>query len=133
DPAVAKGVQALLRMQDPCGRWNKAALTGFVTTSYALHALARLYPDTPRPIQRADFEPRPDESLNDTIARFRALAQQSDPQFIDLILPGATHASPQVRYWAMMALGAVHADGSVAPLVLGLSDSVKMVREAARW
>ena len=23
DPVVAKGVQALLRMQDPCGRWNK--------------------------------------------------------------------------------------------------------------
>ena len=71
--------------------------------------------------------------MNDTIARFRALAQQSDPQFIDLILPGASHASPQVRYWAMIALGAVHADASVAPLVLGLSDAVKMVREAARW
>ncbi len=133
DPVVAKGVQALLRMQDPCGRWNKNALTGFVTTSYALHALARLYPETPAPIQRADFVPQSNESLNDTIARFRTLAQQSDPQFTDLILPGATHASPQVRYWAMIALGAAHSDASVAPLVLGLSDSVKMVREAARW
>src|SRR5437016_12926393 len=103
------------------------------TTSYALHALARLYPEKPPPVQRGDFEPGPDESLNDTIARFRAAAQQSDPHFIDLILPGATHASPQVRYWAMIALGAAHADASVAPLVIGLSDAVKMVREAARW
>jgi len=59
------------------------------------------------------------KSLSDTIARFRALAQQSDPQFIDLILPGAKPCQPAVRYWAMIALGAVHVDASVGPLVLG--------------
>ena len=44
DPVVAKGVQALLKMQEPSGRWNKSAQTGFVTSAYALHALSRLYP-----------------------------------------------------------------------------------------
>src|SRR5262249_47057184 len=37
EPAVARGVKALLRMQDPYGRWNKNALTGVVTPPYALH------------------------------------------------------------------------------------------------
>lgn len=44
DPVVAKGVKALLAMQDPSGRWNRAAQTGFVTSAYALHALSRIYP-----------------------------------------------------------------------------------------
>ncbi len=45
DPAISRGVKALLSKQDPYGRWNKTAQTGFVTTAYALHALSRLYPE----------------------------------------------------------------------------------------
>ena len=56
-----------------------------------------------------------------------------DGQFVDLILPGAEHASPQVRYWAQIALGAVHNERGVAAQIRGLGDPVKMVREAARW
>ena len=44
DPAVARGVKALLRMQHPTGYWNAASQTGFVTTSYSMHALSRLFP-----------------------------------------------------------------------------------------
>jgi hypothetical protein len=137
DPQVARGVKAMLAMQDSCGRWNRNALTGFVTTAYALHALARLYPDhAPKP-QRADFEPRPGESLSDSIARFRALAQlgltAGDTQFLDLALPGATHPSPQVRYWTQIALGAFHDERGITSQIRGLGDPVKMVREAARW
>ena len=41
----------------------------------SLHALARLYPAKPRAAASSDFEAAPGESLADTIARFRALAQ----------------------------------------------------------
>jgi FOG: HEAT repeat len=137
DPAVKRGVEALLRMQDPYGRWNRNALTGFVTTAYALHALARLYPDTPQPIHRADFEARTGESLADTVARFRALAQlgltPEDSRFLDLVLTGVDHPSPHVRYWAQIALGGLHDERGVPAQIKGLGDPVKMVREAARW
>ena len=137
DPAVARGVKALLAMQDSYGRWNRNALTGFVTTAYALHALARLYPgEAPAP-QRADFEPAAGETLTDTVARFRAMAQlglsPGDAQFFDLAAAGAAHKSPFVRYWAQIALGALHNERGIPAQIHGLGDPVKMVREAARW
>ena len=55
DPQVSKAVQALLKKQDPFGRWNEHALTGFVTTAYTLQALARLYPVNDGKPTRADF------------------------------------------------------------------------------
>ena len=137
DPAVRRGVDALLKMQDPYGRWNRNALTGFVTTAYSLHALSRLYPETPIALKRSDFEPQPNESLADTVARFRAMAQlgtaADEGRFVDLVLPGADHASPQVRYWAQIALGALHNELGIPAQIKGLGDPVKMVREAARW
>ncbi len=137
DPAVKRGVDALLRMQDAYGRWNRNALTGFVTTAYSLQALARLYPGGDRKPELGDFEPNPSESLLDTIGRFRALAQlglrPDDGRFLDLVVPGTTHSSPQVRYWAQIALGALHNERGIASQIEGLGDPVKMVREAARW
>ncbi|MBI1896643.1 MAG: HEAT repeat domain-containing protein [Acidobacteria bacterium] len=137
DPAVARGVKALLAMQEPCGRWNRNALTGFVTTAYALHALARLYPEKPSPPRREDFEPQAGETLADTIGRLRALAQlglsAGDARFLDLVLPGAAHTNPHVRYWAQTALGALHNERGIEAQIRGLGDPVKMVREAARW
>ena len=126
---MARGVKALLGMQDSYGRWNRAALTGFVTTAYSIHALSKLYPahDTAPEI----FMPGPTDSLVDTIAAYRALAFQ--PNGAISALPGATHASPQVRYWAMIALGAAHDERAVEALLAGVGDPVKMVREAARW
>src|SRR5262249_21920172 len=84
DQAVARGVKALLRTQDPYGRWNKSALTGFVTTAYTLHALSRLYPEAPVKPARAMFEPRRGESLPAAIARVRELSHTDDPELIDL-------------------------------------------------
>ncbi|HQR35559.1 MAG TPA: HEAT repeat domain-containing protein, partial [Blastocatellia bacterium] len=133
DPAVARGVKALLRMQDPYGRWNKAALTGFVTTSYALHALSRLYPEKSAKPSRDQFTPRVGESLPATIARVRALSHTDDPALIDLMIQAATHASPQVRVWSAMALGGVHHERGVPTLIKLMGDSVKMVRDAASW
>ena len=137
DPAVKRGVAGLLQLQDTFGRWNRNALTGFVTTAYAEHALARLYPETPREAEAKDFTALPNESLLDTVARFRALAQlglrPSDTAFLPLVLPGVSHASAEVRYWAQIALGGLHDERGVTSQLAGLGDPVKMVREAARW
>jgi hypothetical protein len=143
DHAVDRGVKALLAMQHPYGLWNRSARTGFVTTAYVLHTLSRLFPDAPPRLSRADFEARPGESLHDTIARTRRLAyvdpwsasatDKPPEELLDLMLDGAGHDSAQVRYWAMIALGARHSDAAAPALVRGLSDPVKMVREAARW
>ncbi len=133
DPAVARGVKALLRMQDPYGRWNKSALTGFVTTAYALHALSRLYPEKPVKPPRAEFEPRRGETLTATMARVRALSHTDDPALIDLMIRAASHSSPQVRFWGAMALGGAHHERGVPALIRLMGDQAKMVRDASAW
>jgi hypothetical protein len=143
DPAVKRGTAALLAMQHPYGLWNRSARTGFVTTSYVLHALSRLYPDERPQLSRKDLGPAPNESLHDTIGRMRRLAHldawsAADPsepadEYLDLMRAGAVHLAAPVRYWAMIALGARHHPAAVPDLLRGLADPVKMVREAARW
>jgi hypothetical protein len=137
DPAVKRGVDALLRMQDLYGRWNRNALTGFVTTAYAMHALSRLYPMQSASPEEKAFDAKADESLADTVARYRALAQlglrSDDVRFLPLVLAGADHPSPQVRYWTQIALGGLHNERGIPAQLKGLGDPVKMVREAARW
>lgn len=137
DASVQRGVDWLLKNQDPYGRWNKAALTGFVTTAYVEHALSRLFPMQSVRVEREDLEPRAGESLLDTIARFRAMAQlglnPEDRQFVDLILPGVKHPAAAVRYYAQIALGALHDDRAFTAQLAGAGDHSKVVREAARW
>ena len=128
DPAVARGVEALLRHQDPYGRWNKAAQTGFVTTSYALHALARLYPVNDQPVI-----PAAGTTLTSQIARMRAISHTADRQYLDEMIRGVAHPSPWVRTWAVMALGAIHDARGVPALIRALGDRTKMVRDAAAW
>jgi hypothetical protein len=133
DSAVARGVKALLRTQDPYGRWNKNALTGFVTTAYALHGLSRLYPEKRVSPTRAEFEPKPGETLLAAIGRARALSHTDDPALIDLMIQAASHPSPQVRFWGAMALGGVHSEHGVPALIRLMGDQVKMVRDASAW
>jgi hypothetical protein len=133
DPALARGVKALLRAQDPYGRWNKSALTGFVTTAYSLHALSRLYPEKPAKPPRATFVPPSGESLLATLARVRALSHTDDPALLDLMIQAAWHPNPQVRFWAAQALGGVHQERGVPTLIRLLGDQVKLVRDAAAW
>ncbi|NDD64488.1 MAG: hypothetical protein EBZ36_11020, partial [Acidobacteria bacterium] len=128
DPVVARGVEALLRHQDPYGRWNKTAQTGFVTTSYALHALARLFPATDQAVV-----PAAGATLTSRIARMRAISHAADQRHLDELIRGASHPSPWVRKWAVMGLGALHTDGGVPALIGAAGDRVKMVRDAAAW
>jgi HEAT repeats/Squalene-hopene cyclase C-terminal domain len=133
DPAIARGVKVLLSKQDPYGRWNKTAQTGFVTTAYALHALSRLYPATPEKPARSGFEAQPQESLRNKIARVRRLSHSDDPALADLMIEAVQDASPWVRYWGVMGLGGIHNAKGAEALVKALGDRVKMVREAAVW
>jgi hypothetical protein len=143
DPAISRGVQALLAMQHPYGLWNRSARTGFVTTSYVMHTLSRLFPDSQPTLPYGSLEVRPNETILDTIARMRKLAhlapwsavatQERPEHHLPLMQAGASHASAQVRYWAMIALGCCYSEAAVPSLVKGLNDPVKMVREAARW
>lgn len=133
DPAIAKGVQALLRMQDPNGRWNKAAITGLVTTAYALHALSRLYPETPHVPQRAEFVPQPGESPLAAVRRVQALALAGEPKFEDLLVQASKQPNTYVRYWAYLGLGNTHGDAAVPVLIAALKEKAKPLRDAASW
>ena len=133
DPAVASGVQALLRMQKPYGLWNQSAITGFVTTAYVLHALSRLYPAPPVEQPREQFEFSPTDPLRTTLARVRDLSHSEDPGLADLMVRATAHDSPLVRYWGVMGLGGIHGKNGVTALIEAMGDPVKMVRDAAAW
>jgi hypothetical protein len=137
DEAVKKGVDWLLAKQDPYGRWNHSALTGFVTTAYVEQALARLYPMAAAEPALSEYEPKAGESALDTLARMRALAQRGwkaeDRELTRFALEGAKHPVAAVRYMAQLALGALRDDRGVTAQMAAAGDGVKMVREAARW
>lgn len=135
DAAVKKAVDWLLAKQDPYGRWNKSALTGFVTTAYVEHALARLYPMQKQP--KPNLSATAGESLLDSLARYRALAQlgldTEDRQHTAMAIEGAKHPVAAVRYYAQLALGGLRDDRGVPAQLDGTEDASKMVREATRW
>ncbi|MAV37238.1 MAG: hypothetical protein CMJ59_17480 [Planctomycetaceae bacterium] len=133
DATVTKGIQALLGLQHPTGLWKVASQTGFVSTSYALHALSRYFPAIPEPLRLPDFDAPQDETLLAAIGRVRAMSVREDPRLVPQLIDAAGHPSPLVRYWAMIGLGATHSDAGALPLARGLGDPTKMVREAAHW
>lgn len=133
DATVAKGVKGLLGLQHPSGYWKGQSQTGFVSTSYALHALSRLFPVEPPKHEVKDFAAVVDETLPETIDRVRRAAIVDEPSLLPILAEASRHESPLVRFWAMMGLGVRHADAGVKPLVAGLGDVAKPVREAAHW
>lgn len=135
DPAVAKGVEALLKMQHPTGYWNAASQTGFVTTSYAMHALSRLFPTDVPPVVAEDKSTEP-QPLVATLRRIRDIAQRRirvERSGYPELFRAARHPFPLVRYWAMIGFGDSPSKYGVAALIHGLGDSAKPVREAAHW
>lgn len=133
DPTVAKGVKGLLGLQHPSGFWKGQSQTGFVSTSYALHALSRLFPVEPPKHQLADYTPTDGETLPQTIEKVRRAANVDDPTLLPVLLNAAKHASPLVRFQAMIGLGGLHSSEGVGPLAIALGDPTKPVREAAQW
>ena len=146
DEPVKRAVDWLLANQYEYGLWNKAAQTGFVTNAYVIRALSLLYPGDALPFDRASFEPKPNESPLETLARVRALQATGRADFADLMLDAAKSADPQVRRYAYLGLAGLTVarrndptldpaarEHAVAILVSGLGDPVKAVREAAFW
>ncbi len=133
DEHVSRGIQSLLQMQHPTGFWNGASKTGFVSTSYALHALARYFPVPAPTYTLAQFQAPENESLLARIRRVRQLSMTEDVQLMPLLLNAANDTSPLVRYWALLGLGSLRHADAVKPLVQGLGDNTKVVREAAHW
>ncbi len=133
DPTVKKGVEGLLGLQHASGYWKGKSQTGFVSTSYSLHALSRLFPVKPVEPKAEEFAAGENEMLSETIERARRLSTTENPALVPLMSKLAGHKSPLVRYWAMIGLAAAPADRGVAPLIDGLGDPVKAVREAAAW
>jgi hypothetical protein len=143
---VKRAVAWLLANQFEYGLWNKAAQTGFVTNAYAIRALSRLFPGKAKPLERAGFEPRPNESALETLARVRALQATGRADFADLMLDAAGNEDPQVRRYAYLGLAGLtvarrgdpvlEAEArtrAIAAFIAGLGDPVKAVREAAFW
>lgn len=133
DPTVAKGIKALLKLQHPSGYWKGQSQTGFVSTSYAMHALSRLFPTEPPKFTHAQFAPKDGETLLQTLRRVRDLSMTEDAKLIPLMVEASKHPSPLVKYFAMIGLGSMHSDAGIAPLVEGLGHRTKTVREAAKW
>lgn len=137
DPTVARGVQALLKMQHPTGYWNAASQTGFVTTSYSMHALSRLFPVDPPTFERERFDLKntstTQSELIATLRKVRELSMIEEPALRDIAIEATQHASPLVRFYAMTTLGSIPSDDGVEPLARGLGDKAKLVREAAHW
>ena len=133
DPAVSRAVQALLAQQHPTGYWNGQSKTGFVSTSYALHALSRYFPVEPPRYAVSEFQQPDEEPLLAAIDRVRRLSRTNDVRFVPQLVAAAGHDSPLVRYWAMLGLAFPGDNRATAPLIDGLGDSTKIVREAAHW
>ncbi|MCH2612347.1 MAG: hypothetical protein MK006_14880 [Pirellulales bacterium] len=133
DPTVAKGITKLLAMQKPTGMWKVASQTGFVSTSYALHALSRYFPVEQPTYVDDQFNATENESLAQTIRRVHDASVTGDPRFVSVFLNAADHDSAFVRYWAMIGLGATATGDGVDGLAKGIQDHSKMVREAAHW
>ena len=133
DPAVKAGIDALLKLQKPTGMWKVASQTGFVSTSYALHALSRYFPAEPPAHVRGQFQANDGELLTATMRRVRDMAMAQDKLFIEGLISAASHDSALVRFWAILGLGYLSDDKCVAQLVHCLGDPSKMVREAAHW
>ncbi|MGZ0169618.1 MAG: hypothetical protein ACKVHE_08680, partial [Planctomycetales bacterium] len=104
DPTVAKGVTGLLGLQHPSGFWKGQSQTGFVSTSYALHALSRLFPVEPPSHNVTDFAAPADETLPEAIDRVRRAAIVDEPALLSVLIEACSHESPLVRFWAMMGL-----------------------------
>lgn len=133
DPAVARGVKALLTMQHPTGYFNKSSQTGFVTTGYAMHALSRLFPVEPPTFRVEDFAAVANETPLAAANRLRRASLAGNADSLGVLLESVFHPDPWVRYWAVIGLGAAHQSEGVNVLVAALGDSSKPVREAAHW
>lgn len=132
-PVVKATIDNLLRNQKPTGMWKIASKTGFVSTSYALNALSRYFPEEEYVIDVADYQVAKEASLEEIVATLRRIYIDANPDLAKIAAPYTEHPLAAVRYYATLTLGAVHQEEYTERLTKRLSDRSKQVREAAHW
>ena len=134
DHSVVKAtVDNLLRNQKPTGMWKIASKTGFVSTSYALNALSRYFPEVEEPLNVNDYQIADDSSISEIITTLRRIYVNATPTTAEIASGFTSHPLAVVRYYATLSLGAVHDAAYVETLIHLLADRSKQVREAAHW
>ncbi len=132
-PAVKATIDNLLRNQKPTGMWKIASQTGFVSTSYALNALSRYFPEEEYVIDASNYSVRPDAPVDTIVSALRRIYIDATPETVKHAATLTTHRLAIVRYYAALSLGAVHKSDYVDQLITLLGDRSKQVREAAHW
>ena len=132
-PVVKATIDNLLRNQKPTGMWKIASQTGFVSTSYALNALSRYFPEEPYLIDPSNYSIEENASISDIVTTLRRIYVDATPETAIIAAPFTSHPVAVVRYYAALTLGAVHESTYVNRLVDLLNDESKQVREAAHW
>ncbi|MFL2865597.1 MAG: hypothetical protein ACJZ8Y_10320 [Pirellulaceae bacterium] len=134
DHSVVKAtIDNLLRNQKPTGMWKLASQTGFVSTSYALNALARYFPEDKYQNVADDIEIPEDATVEEIVTSLRRIYIDATPETAKLAASYTSHPLSVVRYYATLSLGAVHNHAYVDTLIDLLADRSKQVREAAHW
>ena len=131
--AVKNAIAHLVRNQRPTGMWKLASQTGFVSTSYALNALSRYYPEIPQEFNITDYELAKNTELSQIISTLRRGYIDARPELLPLAVRFTGHRLASVRYYAFMLLGRIHQSEGVDSVVTGLGDRSKQIREAAHW
>jgi HEAT repeat protein len=143
DPAVRRGVLALLTRQQSFGGWfdvnpYEQFRTPFRETQWALMALATIYPNDHAPSSgwNDPLGPHPDRlRTDDPAALIRDLERIWDDPGVELnhqIEAQLKHESPLVRYAACRTLSRVGSTSSAVEALAGcLADASKIVQRAA--
>ena len=109
---------------------RQGALTGFVTTAYALHALSALYPEVGKaPGTTGGTAGK--GGLADLVGRTLRGALSGGAERRGELLAATGHASALVRAWALVGLGMHPSAGTAEAVAKALSAPEKPVREAA--
>ncbi|MEC7565966.1 MAG: hypothetical protein VX738_09820, partial [Planctomycetota bacterium] len=131
--AVKAAIDHLLRNQKPTGMWKIASQTGFVSTSYALNALSRYFPEVPYQFDISNYHIAANAKLPEVISTLRRGYIHAHPELIPLARRFTEHRLAAVRYYAFMLLGRIHQKEGVDAIISGLGDRSKQIREAAHW
>ncbi len=132
-PVVKATIDNLLRNQKPTGMWKIASKTGFVSTSYALNALSRYFPEDEKATDANDYKLSEDSSVEEIVTTLRRIYVNASSETAKVASQYTTHSLAIVRYYATLSLGAVHDVTYVETLIHLLADRSKQVREAAHW
>jgi HEAT repeat protein len=143
DPAMRRGILALLTRQQPFGGWfdvnpYEQFRTPFRETQWALMALSTIFPN-PRPAAsgwNGPLGPQPatlrTQDPSNLIRDLERIWDEPNAVLLGQVVAQVEHPSPLVRYAACRTLSRVGSDRTaIDALVRGLGDETRVVRRAA--